>query len=35
MTAATGNAFDYFVDRHLREGRGERLAFVDPWRSLT
>jgi 4-hydroxybenzoate-CoA ligase len=35
MTAATGNAFDYFVDRHLREGRGERLAFVDPWRQLT
>jgi 4-hydroxybenzoate-CoA ligase len=35
MTGAAGNAFDYFVDRHLREGRGDRLAFVDPWRSLT
>src|SRR5437763_9649967 len=35
MTASNGNAVDYFVDRHLREGRGERLAFVDPWRSLT
>jgi 4-hydroxybenzoate-CoA ligase len=30
-----GNAADYFVARHLREGRGERTAFVDPWRSLT
>jgi 4-hydroxybenzoate-CoA ligase len=35
MNAADGNAADYFVDRHLREGRGERLAFADPWRSLT
>jgi 4-hydroxybenzoate-CoA ligase len=35
MTGTNGNAVDYFVDRHLREGRGERLAFVDPWRSLT
>src|SRR5438094_5348795 len=35
MTAANGNAFDYFVARHLREGRGERLAFADPWRTLT
>jgi 4-hydroxybenzoate-CoA ligase len=31
----TGNASDYFVSRHLREGRGDRVAFVDPWRSLT
>src|SRR5437763_16897424 len=30
-----GNAVDYFIDRHLREGRGHRLAVVDPWRSLT
>jgi 4-hydroxybenzoate-CoA ligase len=35
MNAVNGNAADYFVDRHLREGRGERLAFADPWRSLT
>src|SRR5580700_9766616 len=36
MRAATnGNAVDYFVDRHLREGRGEVIAFRDPWRSLS
>src|SRR5829696_8294729 len=35
MTGGSGNAVDYFVDRHLREGRGDRLAFADPWRSLT
>src|SRR5258708_2001378 len=35
MTGSNGNAVDYFLDRHLREGRGERLAFVDPWRRLT
>src|SRR6266404_1984747 len=35
MTEGNGNAVDYFIDRHLREGRGERLAFADPWRSLT
>src|SRR5260370_31279372 len=35
MTDTTGNAVDYFVDRHLREGHGDRLAFADPWRSLT
>jgi 4-hydroxybenzoate-CoA ligase len=35
MTTANGNAFDYFVDRHLREGGGERPAFIDPWRRLT
>ena len=28
-------AVDYFVDRHVREGRGDRLAFVDASRSLT
>ena len=30
-----GNAVDWFLDRHLREGRGDRIAFSDPWRSLT
>src|SRR5438093_13671004 len=35
MTESNGNAVDYFVDRHQREGRGERLAFIDPWRTLT
>jgi 4-hydroxybenzoate-CoA ligase len=35
MTGGNGNAVDYFIDRHLREGRGDRLAFADPWRSLT
>src|SRR5258708_3726186 len=35
MDRTNGNAADYFIERHLREGRGERLAFADPWRSLT
>ena len=35
MTDPNGNAVDYFIDRHLREGRGDRLAVADPWRSLT
>jgi 4-hydroxybenzoate-CoA ligase len=35
MTGPDGNAVDYFIDRHLREGRGDRLAFADPWRCLT
>src|SRR5271155_121295 len=35
MTNPTGNAVDYFLDRHLREGCGDRVAFADPWRSLT
>ncbi|HTQ34879.1 MAG TPA: benzoate-CoA ligase family protein [Stellaceae bacterium] len=30
-----GNAYDYFVARHLREGRGGHVAFTDPWRSLS
>ncbi|MGE0222113.1 MAG: benzoate-CoA ligase family protein [Acetobacteraceae bacterium] len=30
-----GNAVDWFLDRHLREGAGGRIAFTDPWRSLT
>jgi 4-hydroxybenzoate-CoA ligase len=29
------NAVDWFVDRHLRDGAGERVAFRDPWRDLT
>ena len=35
MSEPNGNAFDYFVARHLREGRGNRVAFADPWRALT
>ncbi len=31
----SGNAVDWFVDRHGRDGAGERQAFQDPWRSLT
>lgn len=30
-----GNAVCWFVDRHVLEGNGARLAFRDPWRSLT
>src|SRR5882757_1805245 len=30
-----GNAVDWFVDRHTRDGRGTGVAFEDPWRSLT
>jgi 4-hydroxybenzoate-CoA ligase len=30
-----GNAVDWFVDRHLRDGDGARVAFQDPWRILT
>src|SRR5437016_1583807 len=35
MMTDNGNAVDDFIDRHLREGRGDRLAVADPWRSLT
>ena len=35
MSDQSGNAADYFIARHLREGRGDRIAFTDPWRSLT
>jgi 4-hydroxybenzoate-CoA ligase len=35
VNEADGNAYDWFVARHLREGRGARPAFADPWRSLT
>src|SRR4051812_25932459 len=30
-----GNAVEWFVDRHRRDGGGARVAFRDPWRSLT
>ena len=30
-----GNAVEYFVDRHVSEGRGAAAAFRDPWRSLS
>lgn len=29
------NAVDWFLDRHVREGRGDHVAFIDPHRSLT
>jgi 4-hydroxybenzoate-CoA ligase len=32
---ASGNAADYFIDRHLANGRGEAVVFTDPWRRLT
>ena len=35
MSEPNGNAYEYFVERHLREGRGDRVAFADPWRTLT
>jgi 4-hydroxybenzoate-CoA ligase len=31
----TGNAVAWFVRRPADEGRGEHVAFVDPWRTLT
>lgn len=34
-TLPVGNAVDWFIDRHMREGRGESPVFHDPWRSLT
>src|ERR1700760_1245364 len=33
--SGNGNAVDWFVDRHEREGRGAAIAFHDPWRSLS
>ena len=30
-----GNAVRWFLDRHVEENRGQRMAFSDPWRSLT
>ncbi|HWB50249.1 MAG TPA: benzoate-CoA ligase family protein [Stellaceae bacterium] len=35
MSDESGNAYDYFIARHLREGRGDRPTFRDPWRSLS
>jgi 4-hydroxybenzoate-CoA ligase len=35
MTAPDGNAADWFVDRHVREGDASGVAFEDPWRSRT
>jgi 4-hydroxybenzoate-CoA ligase len=32
---ADGNAADYFLDRHVREGRADRPAIADPQRALT
>lgn len=29
------NAVDWFLDRHVREGFGDRVAFIDPWRSIS
>ena len=30
----TGNAADWFIDRHIRAGRGAAPVFADPWRRL-
>src|SRR5579863_5501661 len=35
MPADASNAADYFVDRHVNEGRGACVMCRDPWRSLT
>jgi 4-hydroxybenzoate-CoA ligase len=35
VSEPNGNAYEYFVERHLREGCGDRVAFTDPWRVLT
>src|SRR6185437_3854554 len=35
MPLGTGNAADYFVHRHEREGHGASLMCRDPWRSLS
>jgi 4-hydroxybenzoate-CoA ligase len=32
---ASGNAADFFVDRNVREGRGSKIAFIDPARRLS
>lgn len=31
----SGNAVDFFIDRHVREGRGARTAFIDETRRIT
>ena len=33
--ASTANAASYFVDRHLAEGRADKIAFIEGERSLT
>ncbi len=33
--AVDGNAVDWFVERHLREGRGDTPVIIDPWRTLS
>ena len=33
--APEGNAVDWFVDRHVREGDASGVAFEDPWRTFT
>ena len=35
LHTADGNAVDWFLDRHVRDGRGNSPAFTDPARSLT
>jgi 4-hydroxybenzoate-CoA ligase len=35
LHTADGNAVDWFLDRHVRDGRGDAPAFTDPARSLT
>jgi 4-hydroxybenzoate-CoA ligase len=35
LRSAASNAVGWFLDRHVAEGRGERLAFADPWRRVT
>src|SRR5277367_5393845 len=35
MASTDGNAVDWFVDRHARDGDAAGIAFEDPWRSLT
>src|SRR5579859_2307235 len=35
MLSGAGNAVEYFVDRHVSEGRGGSLMCRDPWRSLS
>src|SRR5579862_1765490 len=34
-TGASGNAVEFFLDRHIREGRGMRTAFIDEAGSIT
>ena len=29
----SGNAVDWFLDRHIRDGNSARIAFTDPWRT--